>query len=66
MSAGLLVVEFVGVFFLVSYFLNYYGNLRKQNVFVTIATFISWYFSFLIIFLLPIDVSHVILKKIFL
>lgn len=36
-----------------------YGNVRKQHVIVTLATLVAWYFSFIIVFVLPIDVSAV-------
>ncbi|KAJ9587596.1 hypothetical protein L9F63_018978, partial [Diploptera punctata] len=36
-----------------------YGNWMKHHIIVTIAVLIAWYFSFLIIFVLPLDVSSV-------
>lgn len=50
-----LIFVFVGTLFL----LHRYGNWRKQHVFVTISTFIGWYFSFLIVLLLPLDIAIV-------
>ena len=41
------------------YFLHHYGNWKRQHVMVTVATFIAWYFSLMIIFILPMDVSNV-------
>ncbi|XP_050544432.1 LMBR1 domain-containing protein 2 homolog isoform X2 [Daktulosphaira vitifoliae] len=43
--------------------LNRYGNWKTQNVVVTIAVLISWYFSLLIIFVLPIDISLATYRK---
>ena len=59
MSVGPLIVEITVVFGLVFWFLHRYGNLRKQTVMVTVAAFLSWYFSFLIVVILPLDVSSV-------
>lgn len=57
MSAGPLVVEIICTCFLAALLLHRYGDLRKQHVLVTLFTFIAWYFSFMIIFILPLDVS---------
>ena len=59
MSVGPLAVEIGVVCCLVAWLLHRYGNWRKQHVLVTIAVFIAWYFSFLIIVILPLDVSSV-------
>lgn len=59
MSAGPLVVEIICTCCLAAFLLHRYGDLRKQNILTTLTTFISWYFSFLIIFVLPLDVSSV-------
>ncbi len=66
MSSLPIIVEVIGLFFLVLYLLHKYSDYRKQNIFTLIATFIAWYFSFLIIILLPLDISLVskILDKI--
>ena len=58
MSAVPFAFEFVCVFFGTLLILHQYGNLRKQHILVTLAVFISWFFSFLIIFILPLDVSN--------
>ncbi|XP_002734476.1 G-protein coupled receptor-associated protein LMBRD2-like, partial [Saccoglossus kowalevskii] len=63
MSVGPLAVEIICVFILSAYLLHRYGNWRKQHVVVTLATFVSWYFSFIIIFILPLDVSSTIYKQ---
>lgn len=38
--------------------LHRYGNWKKQTLLVTVAAFMSWYFSLLIIFVMPLDVSN--------
>ena len=58
MSVGPFAVEFVVVFIATLIVLHQYGNLRKQHFLVTLAVFTSWFFSFLIIFILPLDVSN--------
>lgn len=59
MSAGPLVVEIICTCCLAAFLLHRYGDLRKQNILTTLTTFIAWYFSFLIVFVLPLDVSSV-------
>ena len=59
-SAPLIIcVEFSLALVLAIYLLYKYGNFRKQNPFVTVSTLVVWFLSFVIIFLLPIDVSSV-------
>ena len=58
MSAGPFTVEFIVVFIATLLILHQYGNLRKQHFLVSLAVFTSWFFSFLIIFILPLDVSN--------
>jgi hypothetical protein len=59
MSVGPLLGEVVFTFCLAASILYKYGNWKKQNALVTLAVLIAWYFSFLIIFVLPLDVSSV-------
>ena len=57
MSSVAFIAELVVTFLIVFYLIHKFGNFKQQNIFTTIATFIAWYFSFTIIFLLPLDVS---------
>lgn len=57
-GAALAVVVVVG-FFLAFFLLQRYGDLRKQQWMVLLGTLLSWYLCFLIIFILPLDVSTV-------
>lgn len=41
------------------FFLYRCGNLRRQHPITTIAVFIAWFFSVLIVFILPLDISLV-------
>lgn len=58
-----MVIEIVLTCFLAAFLLHRYGDLRKQHVLVTLFTFIAWYFSFMIIFILPLDVSSTFYKQ---
>ena len=58
MSAVLAVVVVVA-FFLSFFLLQRYGDLQKQQCMVLLGTLLSWYLCFLIIFILPLDVSTV-------
>ena len=58
MSVGPFVIEFLVIFVATIWILHQYGNIRKQHILVSLAVFVSWFFSFLIVFILPIDVSN--------
>lgn len=55
----IILIEFVLALVLAIYLLHKYGDIRRQNPFVTVCTLIIWFMSFVIIFLLPVDVSSV-------
>ncbi|XGW09205.1 hypothetical protein V3C99_011484 [Haemonchus contortus] len=57
MGAGPFVLELVAVFVLTALLLNKYADWRRHHFIVTLSTFIGWYFSFIIIFVLPLDVA---------
>lgn len=59
MTVGIFSAEVICAFILTTVLLNRYGNWKTQNIVVTIAVLIAWYFSLLIIFVLPIDISLV-------
>ena len=59
MSIVPLAIDIAAVCCLAAFLLHRYGNWRVQHVGVTLVVFIAWYFSFMIIFTLPIDVSNV-------
>lgn len=46
-------------FVIASSVLYRYGNWYRHHVFVTLIVLLAWYFSFLIIFALPLDVISV-------
>ncbi|KAG7269387.1 hypothetical protein CRUP_008391 [Coryphaenoides rupestris] len=63
MSAAALAVVVVGVFFLALYLLHRYGDFRTQQRMVLFGTLLSWYLCFLIVFILPLDVSTTIYNQ---
>ncbi|XP_043968324.1 G-protein coupled receptor-associated protein LMBRD2B-like isoform X1 [Gambusia affinis] len=63
MSAAGLCAVVVVVFFLAFYLLHRYGDLRKQHRLVLLGTLLSWYLCFLIVFILPLDVSTTIYNQ---
>lgn len=54
-----LTTEIVVTFVLSALLLLRYGNWATQNVITTISVFIAWFFSFIVIFILPLDISTV-------
>lgn len=54
-----LAFDIVAIFCLIAGLHWHYGNWRKQHILVTLTTFVAWYFPFMIIFVMPIDVSNV-------
>lgn len=53
----ILLLESVLSLLLAAYLLWKYGDIRKQNPFVSLSTLLVWFLSFFIIFVLPVDVS---------
>ncbi|KAM8865199.1 G-protein coupled receptor-associated protein LMBRD2B-like isoform 1-T2 [Synchiropus picturatus] len=63
MSAVALAIVVVVVFCLAFYLLQHYGDIWKQQWMVLFGTLLSWYLCFLIVFILPFDVSTTIYKQ---
>lgn len=63
MGEGALVLELITCFVVALALLHHYGDLKRQNVASTIATFVAWYFSFLIVFSLPIDIASTFYRQ---
>ncbi|KAK5851452.1 hypothetical protein PBY51_023006 [Eleginops maclovinus] len=63
MSAAALGIQIVVVFFLALFLLHRYGDFRKQQRMVLFGTLLAWYLCFLILFILPLDVSTTIYKQ---
>lgn len=65
MSGTSLAIEMMVCFVLTLSLLHYYGNWRKQHFLVTLAVFVAWFFSFIIVEVLPLDVSDVSVQYVF-
>ncbi|CAH0391009.1 unnamed protein product [Bemisia tabaci] len=63
MSAGPLIVDIIVAFILAAGLLYRYGNWQRHHFLVTLAVLISWYFSLLIVFVLPLDVSSTVYRQ---
>ncbi|XP_061117219.1 G-protein coupled receptor-associated protein LMBRD2a [Conger conger] len=63
MSGAALGIEIVVVFFLALFLLQRYGDFRRQQKMVLFGTLLAWYLCFLIVFILPLDVSTTIYKQ---
>jgi len=63
MSGAALAVVIVVVFFLALHLLHRYGDFHKQQRMVLFGTLLSWYLCFLIVFILPLDVSTTIYNQ---
>lgn len=59
MHGAALIVVIVVVFLLAFFLLQRYGDLRRQHWMVLSGTLLSWYLCFLIVCILPLDVSTV-------
>ncbi|KAM6474233.1 G-protein coupled receptor-associated protein LMBRD2 [Liasis olivaceus] len=63
MSGAALGIEIVVVFFLALIILHRYGDFKKQHKLVIVATLLAWYLCFLIVFILPLDVTTTIYSR---
>ncbi|XP_056140257.1 G-protein coupled receptor-associated protein LMBRD2B-like isoform X2 [Lampris incognitus] len=63
MSGAALAVVIITVFFLALYLLHRYGDFQKQQRMVLLGTLLSWYLCFLIVLILPLDVSTTIYNQ---
>ena len=58
MGAGVLAVDIIFTAALTAYLLNKYGDPKKSYP-VTFVVGTAWFFSFVIVFVLPLDISAV-------
>ncbi|XP_011643230.1 LMBR1 domain-containing protein 2 homolog isoform X2 [Pogonomyrmex barbatus] len=63
MVLGAFLSGIVLVFLLVGTLLFKYGNVFRHHIAVTLSVLIAWYFSVLIIFILPLDVSSTVFRQ---
>jgi len=62
MSSATFVFDVLVTFFLAAILLWRYSDWYRQPILVTLSVLTAWYFSFLIIFIIPLDVSSTIYK----
>lgn len=63
MIPGPFLIEIVVAFCLAATLLYKYGNIFRHHIVVTISVLVAWYFSLLIIFILPLDVSSTVFRQ---
>ncbi|XP_053651457.1 LMBR1 domain-containing protein 2 homolog isoform X3 [Cherax quadricarinatus] len=63
MGVGPLFVEVLLTFVVAAVVLSQYGNWYRHHLVVTVAVLVAWYFSMLIVFILPLDVSNTIYEN---
>ncbi|XP_060617372.2 G-protein coupled receptor-associated protein LMBRD2 isoform X1 [Anolis sagrei] len=63
MSGAALGIEIVVVFFLALIILHRYGDFKKQHKLVIVATLLAWHLCFLMVFILPLDVTTTIYNR---
>ncbi|XP_062905740.1 G-protein coupled receptor-associated protein LMBRD2B [Mobula hypostoma] len=63
MSGAALGIDIVAVFFLALLVLYRYADFRKQHRLVIVATLLAWYLCFLIVIILPLDVTTTIYRQ---
>nr|SVE75655.1 EOG090X03B7 [Daphnia hispanica] len=57
MTVGPLITEITCTFIVAASILYRYGDWFRHHIIVTLSVLVAWYFSFLIIFILPLDVT---------
>ncbi|EFN82289.1 LMBR1 domain-containing protein 2 homolog [Harpegnathos saltator] len=63
MVLGIFLTEIIVAFLLAGTLLFKYGNVFRHHIIVTVSVLIAWYFSLLIIFILPLDVSSTVFRQ---
>jgi len=63
MQGIVLFVEFAVCLLTAAILLRHYGDLKRQNRLSTLLTFLSWYLSFLLLFLLPVDIASTLYRR---
>ncbi|XP_072272694.1 G-protein coupled receptor-associated protein LMBRD2 [Pyxicephalus adspersus] len=63
MSGAALGIEIVFVFFLALFLLHRFGDFKKQHRLVLVATLLAWWLCFIIVFIIPLDVSTTIYNR---
>lgn len=56
-SSAPILIEIVACFLLSTTLLHRYSDMVNHNIIIVVGVFISWFFSFMVIFLLPVDLT---------
>ncbi|XP_068630261.1 LMBR1 domain-containing protein 2 homolog isoform X2 [Battus philenor] len=63
MAYTLFIIEIISAFILASTLLYRYGDCYRNHILVTVSVLTAWYFSFVIMFILPLDVSSTVYRQ---
>ncbi|XP_045534240.1 LMBR1 domain-containing protein 2 homolog isoform X1 [Papilio machaon] len=63
MAYTLFVIEIISAFILAATLLYRYGDCYRNHILVTVSVLIAWTFSFVIMFILPLDVSSTVYRQ---
>lgn len=63
MGYTLFVVELISAFILAATLLYRYGDCYRNHIIVTVSVLTAWYFSFVIMFILPLDISSTVYRQ---
>uniref|UniRef100_A0A1Y1L8F3 LMBR1 domain-containing protein n=2 Tax=Photinus pyralis TaxID=7054 RepID=A0A1Y1L8F3_PHOPY len=63
MTYTAIITKIILSFVLAASILYRYGNWFRHHIFVTLVVLLAWYFSFLIIFVLPLDVINTVYRQ---
>ncbi|CAG4936966.1 unnamed protein product [Colias eurytheme] len=63
MYYNLFIVEIISAFILAGTLLYRYGDCYRNHIIVTVSVMTAWYFSFLIMFILPLDISWTVYRQ---
>ncbi|VVC92324.1 unnamed protein product [Leptidea sinapis] len=63
MYYNLFIIEILSAFILAATLLYRYGDCYRNHILVTVSVLTAWYFSFLIMFILPLDISWTVYRQ---
>ncbi|XP_034824985.1 LMBR1 domain-containing protein 2 homolog isoform X1 [Maniola hyperantus] len=63
MAYTLFIIEIISAFVLAATLLYRYGDCYRNHILVTMSVLTAWYFSFVIMFILPLDISSTVYRQ---
>ncbi|XP_023941933.2 LMBR1 domain-containing protein 2 homolog isoform X2 [Bicyclus anynana] len=63
MAYALFIIEMITAFVLAATLLYRYGDCYRNHILVTLSVLTAWYFSFVIMFILPLDISSTVYRQ---